>query len=371
MPIPEQMMRASILVVEDSSVDLEIISIVCASLNCLVDVASDGLTAVQLYSEKRHTLVLTDYKMEPLNGIDVVAKIRHVNPDAFCMIMTGYPDQIIRRFARDNDIFDLVTKPIGVGSLLETLRVALDRHGGATLQTSALALSNRMDRCLALLGESSLIGQVRENLCESITSKNPLLIEGPVGVGKPGIVRLLHDCGPYGESDFIECDCDRLEQDALSAQLIGPDGEWGESLENARNGTLVLYHPQALPLEIQKILALHFKAISASMRIISVAHLPLEDEMSKGRLDVQLYFEIAMETVKIPSLAERPEDVDAMVRSVATSPVRFALARLLSCAEIDTLAEKLSFYDLPGNQAELIERVRRQSQDDCVVDSRF
>ena len=128
----------------------------------------------------------------------------------------------------------------------------------------------------------------------------------------------------------------------------------------------MLYDPQALPLVLQRTLVQHFQQIATSMHIITVANVSLADEIVAGRLDEQLYEMIAAKTVRIPSLSERPEDAGAMVRAVATAPVRFALARLLGREEVEELVEKLTQYDLPGNQAELIEWVRRKSDVECV-----
>ena len=353
--------RASILLVDDSLVDLEVLSLVCESLDCLVDVASDGYTAVSLYEAKRHTIVLADYHMYPMNGIDVVAKIRHLNPDACCLVMTAYSDVIIRRFVRDNEIHQLVTKPIEVNALIETLRVALDRHSSETPQVDAVALNNRMDSCLALLGESALIAEVRGCLFDCVYSQSPLLVEGDAGVGKPCIVHLLHDYGPYGDGPFIELHCDQWDPDALPQQLINEQGQWGAALKASQGGTLVLYHPQALPLVLQRTLVQYFQQIADSMHVIIVGDVSLSDEVVAGRLDEQLYEKIAVQTVRIPSLSERPEDVCSMVHAVAISPARFGLARLLGREELEGLIEKIEQFDLPGNQAELIEWVRRQS----------
>lgn len=312
-------------------------------------------------------MVLSDYHMNPMNGIDVIAKILHVNPDACCLIMTAYPDEIIRRFARDNEIFNLVTKPIEVSSLIETLRVALDRRSGDLSPLDPVALNHRMDSCLALLGESAMIVRVRERVLDCISSQSPLLVEGARGVGKPCIVHLLHDYGPYGEGHFVELHCDRWDQGELTRMLIDERGEWGGALKAAQAGTLVLYHPQALPQELQATFVQHFQPIAASMHVIIVGDVSLADEVAAGRLDSQLYENIAVKAVRIPSLSERPEDVGAMVRAVATAPVRFALARLLEHDEVEALVEKISLFDFPGNQAELIERVRRQSDATPVI----
>ena len=357
----EYKMRASILLVDDSLVDLEVLSMVCASLGCSVDVASDGHTAVTLYQKKWHTLVLTDYHMSPMNGIDVAAKILHINPDACCLIMTGYPDEIIRRFVQDNGMLNLVTKPIEVASLIETLRVALDRHCGEPSKVDEIAFNRRMDSCLALLGESPLVTQTRKRLYQCASSQRPLLLEGEAGVGKSCIVHLLHDYGPYGEGEFVELYCDRWDEGSFARQLIDRDGQWGDALKAAQNGTLVLHHLQFLPLEHQQILARHLQQISISTHIILVGEVSLADEVADGRLDEQFYRQLAPETVRIPSLSERPEDYAAMVHAVATSPVRFSLARLFEFEEVEALIEKFALFDFRGNQAELIERVRRHS----------
>lgn len=357
----EDKIRASILLVDDSQVDLEVLSMVCASLGCEVDTASDFETAESLYREKRHTLVLTDYHMYPKNGIDLTMRILHVNPDACCMIMTAYPDEVIHRFVRGNEVLALITKPIEVASLIETLRVALDRHCGEPSTVDEVAFNNRMDSCLALLGESSVIFQTRKRLYECASSQRPLLLEAEAGVGKACIVHLLHDYGPYGEGQFVELHCDQWDEDALFHQLTDSESGWSDTLKSAENGTLVVYHPYLLSLEHQRILVQHLQRISISTHIIVVGAVCFEEEVAAGRMDEQFYQKLAPETVRIPSLSEHPEDLAAMVHAVATSPVRFALARLFGFEEVEALVEKFELFDFPGNQAELIEHIRRHS----------
>jgi DNA-binding NtrC family response regulator len=290
----------SILVVDDSPVDLEIISIVCDALGCSVDVASNGLEAIKLYEQKHHALVLTDYVMEPMNGIYLTSLIKELNPGVNCIMVTGFPDQTLRRFIEENDIVDLVMKPIQSASLKETLRLALNRGRGATGQTTGIALSNRMDVCGPLVGEGEAIRKLREQVTDCTASNQPLLLQGPVGVGKLQIANFIHQNGRHGGSSCVEVPCASMDETTLRRDLIAADGRWGTLLNQAKNGTLILRNIEVLPLAVQRNLAAAFDEIAAAMYVITIADNSAETALERGDIDAEFYFKIAIEQIDVP-----------------------------------------------------------------------
>ncbi|ADE54434.1 response regulator [Coraliomargarita akajimensis] len=349
---------ASILVVDDSAVDREIVSIACSSLECSVEMASGGAEALELYKEKRHTLVLTDYQMAPLNGIDLVLRLKECDPDVECILMTGFPDAQLLNFVQEHELASIITKPIRPGNLRDQLRVALNRDRGATVETSGIALSNRMDDCLPLLGESLEICGVRKRITQLLETSKPLLIQGAVDGGKLEIAQFLHQHGRYGESHYIECHCADMDDASAEAQLLREDGTWGALLQAARNGTLVIANVERLSLPIQQALASQYKAICEAMHVITLADGSLDDLMEEGRLDDLLYFELSLEMLQIPSLMERLMDVDAMVRHIVGNPKRYRLQRELNAIELDALVAMVRRSGVELNTRVVLEQVR-------------
>lgn len=352
---------ASILVVDDCSIDREIVSIACRSLECEVEMAGSATEALEMYRAKRHTLVLTDYQMEPLNGIELVVLLKDFDREVECILMTGYPDARLMNFVHEHELSSIITKPIRPGNLRDQLRVALNRDRGATLTTSGIVLTHRMDDCLSLLGESIEICGVRKRISQLLDDTQPLLIEGPCGTGKLEIARFIHENGPFGESHYVECHCADMDLTALHGQLLGPDGSWGALLEVARKGTLVIDNIETLPIAIQQTFAREFRSICEEMHVICLADIPLEQLLDDGRLDEMLYFEISLEILRIPAVPERLMDVDDMVRFIAANPVRYRLERELRTVEIDALIAQIRRSSGVLNT----ESVRDQVRDYC------
>lgn len=357
-------MSFSILIVDDSRVDREIVSLACESLDCIVDVASNGIEALELYAKKKHQIVLTDYQMEPMKGTHLISEIRKLNAEARCILMSGYPDAELLRYLDEDECTKYIPKPIRPENLRERLRVVMNQHRGATETVRGIALTNRMDQCVALLGESAEICKVRKRLAALIPRTIPFILEGPNGVGKPEIAELIHRYGPFAESHFVEFDCTGVDETQFQQQLIGDDGRDGTVLQNAKDGTLVLRHVADLPMTCQAVLATAFKRISKQTHLICMLDETLDDLMDGARLHDMLYFELSLETLHIPALSERPVDVEAMVRFVANNPNRFSLDRQLSSTEIDAQVAILRKTYLERNVEELVERV----QDMCAIE---
>lgn len=361
--------RLLVLVADSSSTDREMISVLCAGLNCEVDLAEHSVDAIRLYEAKRHDLVLTDHRLTPSDGFELFDKIRALNSEAACILMAAFLDRRTRFAVEVNGFFDVITKPLCVSDLRESLALALGVKRGATKELSPIALSNRMDGCLALLGNSPKIAEVRNELRELIFLKQPILIAGAVGIGKPYIARFIHQHGPFANSHYVDCKCNELDARSLESELLGPDGQWGSLLEVARGGTLVLHYVETFPMDFQRRLAKYFQAIAQEMHIICLAYANLDEELSNGTIDDNLYFEISLCQLVIPDLSERPQDVEAMVRYITQTPDDFGVPCQYNRASIDLMVADLRRTKLTHNIDELIERIRKHAEEtQCVYD---
>lgn len=276
-------------------------------------------------------------------------------------------DHRLRAAAAKWSFLDVVAKPLVVSDLQASICVALGQTRGATHTLGAVAMSNRMDECLALLGNSDSIGVVRSELGEIIHSKDPILLSGPVGVGKPYIAKLIHTYGPFGGSHYVECRCNELSITDLSELLLGPKGRWGALLEQARNSTLVLHYVETLPMEVQGLLADAFKEISKSMHVICLAYTSLDEELANGTIDDRLYFEISLCQLEIPPLAERPEDIEAIIQYIVRHHERYDITYQYSEREVELLIEECRELPLAHNVDELLDHVRSKASERVSV----
>ncbi|WPJ96336.1 response regulator [Coraliomargarita algicola] len=290
----------TVLIVDDSSVDLEIISMVCRVLGCNTDVVSDGFEAINCYDPERHALVLCDYVMEPVNGIYVISKIRETYPHAKCIMVSGFPDVQLRSFVEENHLFDLVVKPIHTETLKKTLRLALDGEDGATVEVQGIALSNRMDACPALCGTSADTHALREQLSEQISCQHPFMLLGTADSSKREIAEFVHQNGSHAGGPCVIYDaCAQSEAD-LQRDLVDAAGNFGIQVERAEKGTLILQHVDRLPLSIQKLLARGFDQLAQHTRLILLAETPLEEGLEQGTVDDEFYFKAASEVIEVP-----------------------------------------------------------------------
>lgn len=308
-----------ILVVDDSSVDLEIISIVCGALGYSVDVASDGFEAIQIFQQKRHVLVVTDYMMEPMNGISLISRIKQIEPHTAFLMVTGYPDNAAKTFVAENNLPDIVTKPISLSKMIETLGVALTQGCGYGGRGHLAVLSARMNDCVVLMGQSQLMQDVRGKLLQAVTNKfEILLLSGPDGVRKKEVARMLHYCAENARSYPVEHDFSACKGAAPLSALIGEGSEFGPILQEAKSGTLILSGIESLSDADQSKLFSRFREISTHMRLIL-----LEDHL----LDIQLTG-LNVEMVEIPPLQAHLEDMPEIVRFLARAPIQCGLSRI-------------------------------------------
>ncbi len=290
---------SSILVIDDSAADLETISIVCKSLGCEVDVVSDGFEAMQIYESRQHQFVITDYVMEPVNGIYLVSRIREMNPDAICLLITGFPDGAVRRFSEEAEV-EIVMKPFKAEDLKEKIRLVLNRSKGASERIEGVALSNRMDACRALAGDHESIAMLRGQISRRLNSKKALLLVGPEATQLQEVAVMLHECGPSGGRAYVYLDCRDLSESAAYLNLIAEDGTRRATLREATGGTLILDHILKMPKSIQSVFAKHFDSIAADMRIIALSEEALEEALGRGEIDDEFYFRLTEDIIEIP-----------------------------------------------------------------------
>jgi DNA-binding NtrC family response regulator len=293
----------TVLIVDDSSVDLEIISMVSRALGCNVDVASGGFEAIEVYNPKRHDLVLCDYFMEPVNGIYVVSKILEKNAEAKCIMVSGYPDAQLRRFVEEQHLYDLIVKPIRADALRQCLRLAMHESEGASSPITGIALSHRMDTFPLLCGDCPDLQALRNQLASSIPIQDPLLLVGSEELSHSvslELAKFVHQNGSCAGGACVIMSARDYSEEELHSYLINPAGDLGLQVKRAAQGSLILQHVECLPLSIQKLLADALDGIMIQTRVIFLTDHSVDESLVLGHLEDSFYFKIASNCIELP-----------------------------------------------------------------------
>lgn len=357
----------SILIVDDKVENLEVLALACRKLDFRVRAFEDPLKALKAFEAAPQTVVLVSYEMSPISGIELIKRIHALNGSVRSIVIAERTDSPLVEFLGETDSAMLMLKPIRLSELTEQIRAAAYNQQGATEQLGAVAMSNKMDKCLPLLGCSREITEARRVIAQLASTNEPILVEGPYGTGKPDVVKFIHYSGRYADSPIVLCPCDQMSREMVEKELISLDGTFGSYVNEARNGSLFIRRVESIPLDLQAVLAEKFTELTRVCRVVSCANSMMDDLLEDGRIDMGLYFQLTLHVIHLPGLADRPIDIEEITRFVVADPERYGLARPLQTLEVDLLVATLRRSELAGNLRELIQRVRATSEAASLV----
>lgn len=351
----------SILVVDDSSVDRHMIVYACSKLNAELEMASTGEEAIEMFKEKKHRLVITDYMMEPMDGVELSENLLEINPCVELILVSGAPSAAVMAFVQNNELAPVVTKPISPSALLNSALICIERSRGRSEVLSGVAMTNRMDDCLPLLGNSDVCQKLRRDISKFIQLAKPVLITGAIAAGKLQIAHMMHRQGAYGDSLCLECYCANKSPEELSTALISEDGELGEMIKRAENGTLIIHNIENLPKPLQYALSNEYDHITSNMNLIVVSDSSLDALLEDELIDDSLYFKLSLITLEVPPLTERMEDLPDVIAYICDNPEKFSLSPEVKGVEVDTVLKLVSEEGLEKNFASLALAIQRSA----------
>jgi two-component system response regulator HydG len=340
-------------------------------------VAGGGAEAVALVKKQPFDLVITDLRMESVDGLDVLEATHAADPTTPVLIMTAFGAiesavQAIKRGA-----YHYVTKPFQLDEVLVYVERALDERRVREDHKALRRWAGERAGFGALIGKSAPMRELYR-LCERVAqSAAPVLIRGESGTGKELVARALHFEGPRRAAAFVAVNCTALPENLLESELFGhvrgaftgaTTARRGLFLE-ADGGTLLLDEIGDMPAPLQaKLLRVleegEIRAVGSDVprkvdvRLVAATHQDLEERVRGGAFRQDLYYRLNVVPVQVPPLRERFDDVPVLAEHFLqqararnpTSPVR-----AFDAAAQATLAR----WTWPGNARELENLVER------------
>jgi two-component system response regulator HydG len=365
-------MSHSLLVIDDDASTCELLA---EGLRPHFDVTwtTEPGAAEQLLRDRAFDVVLTDVRMQGIDGIELCARIVEAFPFVAVVVMTAFGSIDTAVTAMRAGARDFLTKPFDLAGVAAVLTRALGPAGARSASPAPAAGPERRG-CGELVGASRAMREVYELVERMARSEASVLVSGPSGTGKEVLARTLTQLSPRATAPFVAINCAALPEPLLENELFGhargaytgaSDARDG-LLTRANGGTLFLDEIGELPLSLQpKLLRVlqervvrplgSDKEVSVDLRLICATNRDLQSAVIERRFRADLYYRINVVHVALPPLAARGEDVLLLAEHFLERFRREGAPRGLSAdAERALLA-----YPWPGNVRELANCIER------------
>ena len=334
---------------------------------------ASGPEALAAYPEFHPHLVLLDVKMAGMDGLEVLGKLREMDPAAQVVMISGHGTIQTAVEATQLGAYDFLEKPLDTDRILVTLRRAFAH---LDLSSENQLLKATVGERYAIVGNGPAIRELLQRIEKVAPTNARVLIVGENGSGKELVARAIHAASPRAAKPFVEVNCAAIPSELIESELFGHmkgsfTGAFADrpgKFEQADEGTLFLDEVGDMSAATQsKVLrALQegvvtrigaAKSIKVDVRVIAATNKALEDEITAGRFREDLYYRLNVVPIQVPPLRERRADIPLLVdhfktelaRTLGAGPKRFGADAV----------QALSSRDWPGNVRELRNAVER------------
>jgi len=291
-------------------------------------------------------VILSDIRMPGKDGFALLEYARKMDADLPVILLTGEADVQMAVRGISAGAFDFLEKPCGPKDLLAVVKRALKTRK-LVMENRGLKqqLENGDAAARMLFGTSDLSKELRNQARLVAGAGAEVLISGAPGTGTSKIAEVIHLLSPVSDGPFVKCAAASLSADGLA-----------QTLARAGGGSLFLDEISALPAEAQFAL-LECLEQKCAARVLVGSYRDLEAEVEAGRFNHDLFYKLAVTTIRIPSLAQRPEDIPVLFRHYVAIACEQAA---LSAPEITpTVTARLMAQKWPGNARALMNAAMR------------
>ncbi|GAB4063345.1 sigma-54 dependent transcriptional regulator [Uliginosibacterium sediminicola] len=349
----------NILVVDDDPALRDAIGMILRSAGHRVALAASGPDALRELEQANFNLVITDLRMDPMDGLTLLANIRAKHAQMPVLLMTAFGDVDKAVAAMRGGACDFLMKPFEPDVLLDNVR----RHATvAPQQEDTVAQDPRTRNALAMAAKVA-------------ETDATIMLTGESGTGKEVFARYIHQHSRRRSGPFVAINCAAIPENLLEATLFGFEkGSFtgaqtaqAGKFEQAQGGTILLDEVSEMPLGLQaKMLRVlqerevervgGKKPIGLDIRVLATSNRDMMREVQAGRFREDLYYRLNVFPLAIPSLRERPADIVPLARHF----IERHGERIGKTAKIaDEAAAILAAWQWPGNVRELENTVQR------------
>jgi len=295
--------------------------------------AADGKAALKMAADSAPDAVLLDIKMQGMDGLEVLAKLRAEHPALPVVMVSGHGTIATAVEATRLGAFDFMEKPLERDRVLLVLRNALETK---RLKDEVRAYRLDFEERYRMVGTSKALEAIQREIARVAPTQASVLVTGESGTGKELVARAIHGNSPRAGKTFVKVNCAAIPEELIESELFGhTKGSFTGATKDqdgkfvrADGGTIFLDEIGDMSLKTQaKVLrALQdgeiepvgaAKTVHVDVRVVAATNKSLEQEIEAGRFREDLYFRLNVVPLHLPPLRERREDIEALVEHFA------------------------------------------------------
>ena len=365
-------MASDILIVDDEADIRELVSGILEDEGHETRLARNSTEALAAVSDRRPNLVILDIWLQgsELDGLGILTRIKKDHEDLPVVMISGHGNIETAVAAIKKGAYDFIEKPFQVDRLVLVTQRALE---ASQLRRENRELRGRTMQSMEMIGSSPPMNHLRQAIDRVAAANSRVLITGGPGTGKELAAREIHARSHRSGGPFVVLNAAAMAPDRVEHELFGTEegrrtNRYVGALEEAHNGTLYIDEVADMPVETQgKVLRVLVeqkfyrlggdREVRVDVRVISSSSRDLEHEMSVGTFRSDLFHRLAVVPIHVPSLAERREDIPALVEYFVQQMVN--VSGLPPRRIGDDVIAILQSNDWPGNVRQLRNNVER------------
>lgn len=320
-----------VLIIDNDRAHAETVAEVLERAGFTCTTAVSGPEGARLIREKEFDVIITDLVMNDIDGLGILNLAKQEQPEAEVILITGHGTIQSAVTAMREGAFNYLLKPLDLAQLRAVTEKAAEN---VALRRTNLELHRRLDEKFGfegVVGDSPQMREVIEKLKRIAPTNATVLILGETGTGKELVAQAVHQNSPRKNKPFVALNCAALSENILESELFGHvKGAFTDAcsdrvgkFEYAHGGTLFLDEVGDMPIATQiKLLRVLENGeitrvgsndpIKVNVRVLSATNQNLEEAVQAGRFRADLYHRLKVVTIRLPSLAERPEDIPVL-----------------------------------------------------------
>lgn len=364
------MAGARILIVDDEPIARENLEHVLRREGYDARSVQNGAAALLEVEREQFDLVLTDLRMQPVDGMQVLEHVRAVNPDTEVIVITGFASVSTAVEAMRKGAYYYIPKPYKLDEVRILIRQALEKRA-LKREVNQLKIELRNRNSIGLLiGNSPEIDLLKKTIEQVAPSDSSVLILGETGTGKELVARTIHNLSTRADKRFLAINCGAFTEELLANELFGHERDAFTGARGVRKGLLEAAHggtvfldeigDMLLSMQVKLLRVLQERTmmrvggteeIPVNIRVVAATNKNLKQEVENGTFRQDFYYRLNVITLHVPRLAERRDDIGPLSLHFLR---RFCEAQGKAITGISDAAKGILFsYEYPGNVREL------------------